>query len=69
MCVVLIDEKTIYAHPCTNVTVICPVGTELPSAEDWPFTKGWKEEFHGSEGRIRCEWSRWTRVIEAIVRN
>jgi hypothetical protein len=34
MRMVFIDEKTIYAHPCTSVNVICPVGTELQIAEE-----------------------------------
>jgi hypothetical protein len=45
MRMVFIDEKTIYAHPCTSVTVICPVGTELTIAEDRRLLKGGKRNF------------------------
>lgn len=42
MRMVFIDEKTIYARPCTSVKVICPRGTELTIGEDWRLLKGGK---------------------------
>jgi hypothetical protein len=42
MRMVFIDEKTIYACPCTSVKVICPRGTELTIGEDWRLLKGGK---------------------------